>query len=93
MEPYLAATLGGLSLLAAGVIIALLRNLNKKSGDHDQAFARLEAILTGPTGDNGLCGDVKAVKERTHDLSDDMQFVFLKLGVERRAGRDRRASA
>jgi hypothetical protein len=89
--PIALSALGTLIVICLGVVISLLRGLVATSGRHEKTFSRFETILTGPTGDNGVCGDVKAVRAVVHDLGDDMQFVFLKLGVERRV-RDRRSA-
>lgn len=88
--------LSGLSVICAGVVITLLRGLNAKSTKHDEAFARIEALLTGANGDNGVIGDVKQLRQRSHDLGASVQNILFRVGAleDRRTGPDdRRASA
>lgn len=76
-----AQILSGLSVLCAGVVIAMLRALNKKSAEHDAAFARIETLLTGATGDNGVVGEQKLQRERLHTLSNKQQATSGKLDM------------
>ena len=84
--------LSGLSVLCAGVVITLLRGLNAKSTKHDEAFARIEALLTGANGDNGVIGDVKSLRARSHELGSQMQSILFRVGAleDRRTGPDDR---
>ena len=73
--------LSGLTLVCATVVIGMLNRMSKRSAEHDAAFARLEALLTGASGDNGLVGDVKQLRERSHTLGEKMQHVVFRLAV------------
>lgn len=87
--------LSGLSVLCAGVVIALLRGLSAKSAKHDEAFARIEALLTGANGDNGIVSDVKQLRSRSHELGASLQSVLFRVGAleERRNGPEDRRTA
>ncbi len=96
------AVLGAGTLLIAGVLITLLQGIKKQQGAHDVKLARIETILTGATGDNGLAGDVKGLREKAHQQGDalhtlrgEMQVYEIRLTeIDRRHGPDdRRAHA
>jgi len=44
-------------------------------------LVRIETILTGATGENGLNGEVKKLRERTHEIADQAQAVLTKVEV------------
>lgn len=57
--------------VAAGVILGALGfGLTVKS-----SLTRIEVILTGANGENGLVGDMKQQRERTHALANDVNTI------------------
>lgn len=80
----------------AGFIATIGLILNQKS-----ALVRIETLLTGANGDNGLVGDVKALRKRSHDHGDSLnvvsgkvELVTLRLDtLERRVGPEDRRHA
>lgn len=68
MEPTVNQIISGLVLAALIAFIGLV--LSQKS-----QLVRIETILTGANGDNGLVGDVKALRTRTHDLANGVNAL------------------
>lgn len=62
--PYIA---GG---LLTGIIALVGLTLNQRS-----QLVRIETVLTGADGTNGLNGDVKQLRKRTHDLADAQHTI------------------
>lgn len=73
--PYFA---GGFAVLASLVIGIVIRAFNgqKESnkdvlstlGRHGEAFVRIETVLMGPNGDNGIHGEVRHLRARMDDI-------------------------
>lgn len=83
--------------VAIGVILAVLAfGIGVKS-----ALVRIETILTGARGDNGLVGDVRNLHERQHAFADRLASHDGRLDLhdqrlqeyERRQGPDDRRAA
>lgn len=55
-------------LVCAG-ILWLIRTTNRLS----ESNVRVETILTGAKGDNGLVGDVKSLRESRHEFNNRIQ--------------------
>ncbi len=92
-------SLGGLIVICTGWLARSLSGLKSEQQGHGEKLARIETVLTGADGTNGLNGDVKSLRERSHKHSDEIhtirgqqQVYELKLGeLERRVGEpDRR---
>lgn len=81
----LSQVLGG---VAVALILAVLAfGLNVKS-----SLVRIETLLTGANGDNGLVGDIKQLKEWRQDV-DGEGLPRRVLEIERRHGPDDRRTA
>ncbi len=82
--------------LLAGLIAVVALVLNQRS-----QLVRIETLLTGANGDNGLVGDMKTQRQRTHTIANDINTVKGQLAlhelrveaVERRVGPEDRRSA
>jgi hypothetical protein len=92
--------LGALAVMGLGVIIRQLSNLNGKANAQGERLVRVETVLTGANGSNGLSGDVKHLKATTHRHGEDLHEVRGKMQVyeiqlealDRRNGPDDRRS-
>ena len=93
MEPSLSQVIVGVAI--ALIVSVVLFGLNVKS-----SLVRIETILTGADGTNGLNGDVKALRKRTHDHGDSIHAAHAKIeqheirlaALDRRFGPDDRRS-
>jgi hypothetical protein len=63
VETYFAYGFGALASVLLAVAVNLLRSLGKTQADQSRQLVRIETVLTGADGTNGLNGDVKALKE------------------------------
>lgn len=92
--------LSGLSTLVGGVVVLMLRALSAKLTSHGEDLARIGVTLTGASGDNGLVGDVKQLRSRSHELGDrqnttagKVEILTMRLDtLDRRVGPDDRRS-
>lgn len=96
MEP------SSLPVILQGVTLAAVLWLFRTVQQLREGHVQLVTILTGANGDNGINGDVKQLRARSHTQGDDLHTVFGRLDVvdlrldtlDRRVGPDdRRAHA
>lgn len=93
METYLAAGFGGLASLLLTIAVAQLRSQGKTQTEQGQRLIRIETVLTGADGTNGLNGDVKQLKEWRQEV-DEHALPRRVTALERRWGpEDRRQHA
>lgn len=57
-----------LPVILGGLILAGILWLVKTTTDHKSDLAVIKTTLTGATGDNGLVGDMKALRSSVHDM-------------------------
>ena len=86
LTPYFAAGFGALGSVLMGLAIYAFRanrsdtrDVAKTLGDQSEQLARIETILTGADGTNGLNGEVKLLRQRTHALGDALHATNGKL--------------
>lgn len=80
---------GGLAVTTlVGLAVAAFNRQNSSNekvlatlAEHGEAFVRLETILTGATGNNGVVGDVKMLRERSHTLGEKLQGIVFRVAV------------
>ena len=56
METYLAAGFGGLASVLLGIAVSQLRSQGKTQSEQGRQLVRIETVLTGADGTNGVTG-------------------------------------
>lgn len=69
MEQQIATVLGA-------VIVAGILWLAKSASETGKAITRMETILTGVNGDNGIAGEVRQLRERSHKHGNEIHRVL-----------------
>lgn len=89
---YVVAGFGALASILLSIAIVQLRTQGKTQGDHGKKLVRIETLLTGANGDNGLNGDVRDLKDWRQAF--ELEALPRRIGeLERRHGPDDRRTA
>jgi hypothetical protein len=67
MESYLAAGFGFFAVTLMGIGISQLRKIGERQGQHEVKLTRIEVVLTGADGTNGINGEVKQLRRRVDE--------------------------
>lgn len=70
-----------LAVILQGLTLAGILGLIGWAFRTDSRLTRLETILTGANGDNGINGEVKGVRARLHKLGDEQHAQSGKLAL------------
>lgn len=77
-----------LTIIVGAAILAGILWLVKTANDTQREVAILRAVLTGSDGDNGIAGDVRGLRVRSHQLAEDLHTVMGKASLlEQRVSR------